>query len=154
VLTDEERAAIVVAGHSAGGYLTALHLATAWEEHGLPPDPFAGIVPISGVFALAPLIPTSMNADIGLDLPEAGRLSLYGAPWRSRARAVFVVGGEESAEFHRQSADMAAAWADLEPQVLAIPGANHFDVIEGLGQRGSELNRLVVGLLTAGKLCR
>ena len=145
VLSEAERRRIVVTGHSAGGYLAALHLATDWTEFGLPADPIAGIVPISGVFALAPLIHTSMNEALRLDLAQAGALSLYGAPWRSRARVALVVGGEESTEFHRQSTDMAAGWAELGAQVLEVPGRNHFDVIDGLAEPGSVLNRLVLG---------
>jgi arylformamidase len=144
VLSEPERSRIVVTGHSAGGYLAALHLATDWTAFGLPPDPIAGIVPISGVFALAPLIHTSINDALRLDLAQAGALSLYGSPWRSRARVALVVGGDESGEFHRQSADMAAGWAELGAEVVTVPGRNHFDVIDGLAEPGSLLNRLVL----------
>lgn len=147
VLTPAERARIVVTGHSAGGYLSALHLATAWEEHGLPADPIAGVVPISGVFSLAPLIDTSMNEAIRLDLDQAGALSLYGKPWRSRAALALVTGGEESAEFHRQSEDLASGWSELGPQLLDLPGRNHFDVIDGLGEPRSQLSRVIVGMI-------
>lgn len=147
VLSAPERARIVVTGHSAGGYLSALHLATAWEEHGLPVDPIAGVLPISGVFSLAPLIATSMNDALGLDLDSAGALSLYGKPWRSTARLCLAVGGDESPEFHRQSADLAAGWAELGPEVLAVPGRNHFDVIDGLAEAGSELHARVLRMI-------
>lgn len=144
VLTEAERGRIAVTGHSAGGYLTALLLATEWEARGLPRDPIAAALPISGVFALAPLVATSMNEAIGLDRDSAAALSLDAAPWRSRAALTLVVGGDESAEFHRQSAGLAAAWADLAPSLLALPGRNHFDVIDGLGEPGSTLNRAVM----------
>lgn len=147
VLLPDERRRIVVTGHSAGGYLSALHLATSWEEHGLPADPLAGVVPISGVFSLAPLIHTTMNAAIRLDPESAGELSLQGKPWRSRAKLALVVGGDESREFHRQSEDLASGWADLGPSLLDIAGTNHFDVIEGLAEPGSELNRTIVGMI-------
>ena len=42
VLGEAERRRVVVTGHSAGGYLSALHLATAWDGFGLSPDPLAG----------------------------------------------------------------------------------------------------------------
>lgn len=144
VLSAAERSRIVVTGHSAGGYLAALHLATDWTEFGLPSDPIAAVVPISGVFALAPLIHTSINDALHLDIAQAGALSLHGAPWRSRARVMLVVGGDESGEFHRQSADMAAGWAELGPEVVVVPGRNHFDVIDALAEPSSLLNRLVL----------
>lgn len=147
VLTEAERASIVVTGHSAGGYLSALHLATDWEELGLPRDPLAGVVPISGVFSLAPLIATTMNEAIRLDLAEAGELSLYGKPWRSRAPLALVVGGAESAEFHRQSEELASGWAELAPQVIDVPGRNHFDVLDGLTDPGAELHRTITAMI-------
>lgn len=147
VLTSAERARVVVAGHSAGGYLAALHLATAWDDYGLPEDPICGCVPISGVFSLAPLIDTSMNEAIRLDLAQAGELSLHGKPWRSRAPLTLVVGANESAEFHRQSADLAAGWAELEPTMLDVPGRNHFDVIDGLADPGSALHATIMEMV-------
>ena len=147
VLSEAERARIVVTGHSAGGYLSALHLATAWEDRGLPADPIAGIVPISGVFSLAPLIHTTMNEAIRLDGATADALSLSGKPWRSRAAVTLVVGGAESTEFHRQSDDLASSWADLRPRRIDMPGRNHFDVIDGLAEPGSELNRAVLAMI-------
>lgn len=146
-LSEAERRRVVVTGHSAGGYLSALHLATDWTEHGLPSDPLAGIVPISGVFALAPLIDTTMNEAIRLDPESAERLSLTGRPWRCRAPLTLVVGGDESGEFHRQSGEFASSWGELAPELVHIAGTNHFDVIDGLGQPGSRLNRIVTEMI-------
>ena len=147
VLTEPERSRIAVTGHSAGGYLAALHLATAWEEFGLPADPIAGAVPISGVFSLAPLLRTSINDAVRLDLADAGALSLRGKPWRSRAALTLVAGGDETAAFKRESDDMASGWGELAPRRLDIPGRNHFDVIDGLAEPGSELNDAVLRAL-------
>lgn len=147
VLTAAERARVVVTGHSAGGYLSALHLATSWEERGLPRDPIAGVVPVSGVFDLAPLIATSMNEAIRLDAAEATALSLAGRPIGTRASLALVVGGDESAEFHRQSATLASGWAELSPTVIDVPGRNHFDVIEGLVEPSSALHHAITRML-------
>jgi arylformamidase len=147
VLTPAERARVVVTGHSAGGYLSAIHLATAWDDYGLPEDPIVGCVPISGVFSLAPLIDTTMNEALRLDLAEADALSLPGTPWRARAPLTLVIGADESAEFHRQSEDLASGWSDLEPTILDIAGRNHFDILDDLVEPGSALHATILGMI-------
>lgn len=151
VLLPAERRRIAVTGHSAGGYLSALHLATDWREYGLPRDPIAGVVSVSGIFALAPLIPTSMNEALRLDPVSAAALSLDTQPWRSRGKAVFAVGADETAAFHRQSDAMAASWRDLEPEVIEVARRNHFDVIDDLARPGSRLNDAVLDVLSVGR---
>ena len=89
-------------GHSAGGHLAAMLL--AWDARVVP-----AALPISGLFDLAPLIETSINAALGLDRAEARRLSpLCRPPPGGRLHA--VVGGEEGAEYARQSREIARAW--------------------------------------------
>lgn len=147
VLNDDERRSVVVTGHSAGGYLAALHLMTDWTARGLPAQPIAGIVSISGVFELLPLLQTSMNDALRLDAAEAERLTLLGQPWVTPAKVAFAVGGSEPEAFHRQSREMAAGWADLSPRVFAVPDTNHFTVLEGLAVPGSALNAAVIGMV-------
>lgn len=147
VLTDGERRQIVVSGHSAGGYLAALHLATDWTAHGLPARPIAGVVSISGVFALAPLLHTPMNDALRLDTGEAKRLTLLGRPWLTPAKLAFTVGGLEPGEFHRQSAAMAESWADLAPTSFVVPDTHHFTVFDGLAVPGDALNAAVLGMV-------
>ena len=144
VLTDRERGRIAVTGHSAGGYLTALHLATDWTAYGLPRDPLTAAVPISGVFRLAPLIATTMNDAIRLDEAGADALTLGEEPALSRSRFTLAVGADESAEFHRQSDRLAADWSGLGPTTLDIVGRNHFDVIDDLADPSSRLCRAIL----------
>ena len=146
-LTAGERRRVVVIGHSAGGHLAALHLATDWTGFGLPSDPLAGVVAVSGVFDVAPLVHTSMNQDIRLTAESAAGLNLIREPVRARARLLCAVGAVEPEEFHRQSHDLAAAWAVLKPEVFAIPGANHFTAIDGLAEPGHALNRAVLEMM-------
>ena len=126
VLRDTVRAPLIVSGHSAGGHLAACMLAT--EDY--VPAAYA----ISGVFELAPLIPTSLNEKLGLGAAEAESLSpmLWPAP---RGKTLDAVVGEiESGEFLRQSADMVRAWGGggAETRYEEITGANHFTVIAPL----------------------
>jgi arylformamidase len=124
---------VVIAGSSAGG-----HLAAACADRA--PYPVRGIVPVSGVFDVAPLIGTSINAALGLDAASADALDLF-APERRFVPAVVAWGEVETAEFTRQSRAFAARLArDGTPcTTLEVPGRNHFDVILDLGDPSTVL---------------
>jgi arylformamidase len=133
----------LVAGHSAGGHLTAAMVATDWSRvSGVPADLVRAGVAISGVFELGPLIGTSINDLVGLDETSARAASplLWPPPPKGRA-LVAAVGGAESAEFLRQSGAIAAAWgrAGVETECLVVPSANHFTVVDALTDPNSQL---------------
>jgi arylformamidase len=136
-LSPSERARLAVAGHSAGGYLTGALFATDWAEHGLPPTPFCGGLSISGIFELEPLVNTSMNSAIKLSVDEARAWSLVEGCPHVAAPLALAVGEKESAEFHRQSAELAAAWPEICRAPRSISGRHHFDVVEELGRAGT-----------------
>ena len=132
----------LVFGHSAGGHMAACMLSEGRA---------AAAVAISGVFDLAPLIPTSINQALGLDAAEAAALSPvhWPAPDGSTPGGTIldcVVGGDESPEFLRQSRMMADLWGarGVETRYEALPGLNHFTVLDPLFDPSSALvNRLV-----------
>lgn len=131
---------VIVSGHSAGGHLAACMLAT---EANVP-----AAYAISGLFELAPLIPTSLNGALRLDDAEAESLSplLWPAPEGKVLDA--VVGGAESGEFLRQSADIVRAWGEdgVETRYDEIDGANHFTVIAPLIDPNSAMVERIVQL--------
>jgi len=141
---------IVVAGHSAGGHLAACMLATDWKT--LDPTAPADLVPaaysISGVFDLAPLTQISVNSD--LKLTEKSAHDCSPLTWQVPAGRVLdaVVGGIESNEFLRQSKTIAEAWRQgmAVTRYEAMPGKNHFDVIDALADPSSAMTARVVEL--------
>ncbi|MDP8996327.1 MAG: alpha/beta hydrolase [Pseudomonadota bacterium] len=147
VLNAAEREKIVVTGHSAGGYLAAAYLAEDWAARGLPENPIKGVVSLSGVFDVTPLIRTSLNHDLRLDEAQAKALNLISIAPRCKAKLALVVGEKESSEFHRQSSDLAKSWASLNPQVLNVAKANHFTMVDRLATKGDVLNRLAVEMV-------
>jgi arylformamidase len=144
------RRRMLVIGHSAGGHLTACAVATDWKS--LAPDAPADLVPagyaVSGVFEVEPVVHTSVNADLRLTAEEARRLSPVFWPVAPGRILDVVVGGAESPEFLRQSRAMAQAWRQGEAQTRyeAVPGKNHFTVIEPLADPDSTMVRRVVEL--------
>lgn len=143
----------VVAGHSAGGHLTAAMLATDWGAMpGAPRDLVRAGLSISGVFDLAPLIPTTMNRALRLDPAAAAAASpILWPPPPAGAALVAALGAEETPEFHRQSRAIAERWgrAGVATEVLAIAGANHFTVVDELTRPDSALFARMVALARA-----
>jgi len=140
----------VVIGHSAGGHLTAAMLATDWRQvPGVPEDLVRAGCAISGVFELAPLIPTTMNNAMRLD-PETARAAspLFWPPPPRDRTLVAAVGDGETLAFHQQSRTMVAAWAKagVTAEYLSVAGTNHFTVVDELARPDSALLGRVVSL--------
>lgn len=137
----------LLVGHSAGGHLAAAMLATDWTAVvGAPDDAVTAAVCISGIFALEPLVPTTINAALGLDRATARAVSpcLWPSPPPGRT-LLAVVGEQEGAEFHRQSRELVAAWsaAGTIARCWEAPGANHFTVVEQLTDPAAPLHSAV-----------
>lgn len=137
----------VVFGHSVGGHMAAAMLSEGRASAALA---------ISGVFDLEPLIGTSINVALGLDVMEARALSVtnWPVPDGSTPGGTTLdcwVGDEESAEFIRQSRDMAALWGarGVETRLKVAPGANHFTVLDALADAESAMVGRVVEMATA-----
>ncbi len=110
--------------------------------------PVRAAMPISGLFDLRPLVPTSINAALGLTATEAERLSpvLWQPP--ATGSLVAVVGAGESDEFRRQSREIVACWgkAGLLTRLHEVPSAHHFDVLDGLTDPDGDLVRHLLHL--------
>jgi arylformamidase len=150
-----DRDRIVVAGHSAGGHLTAMMLATDWPglNPRLPADLVKGGVSISGLFDLHPLSRAPfLTKDLNLDDARAAALSPALLKPATDAPLVTTVGGEESSEFHRQTALIRNRWAG--PSIgadIALPGRNHFSACDALAEPGGPLFEACLELLEAAQ---
>ncbi len=126
-----------VAGHSAGGHLTAMIATTDWSnlDSRLPARLLNGIAPISGVFDLEPIVHTRINDALHLDVETARGLSAPDAAPQPECKLNAFVGAEESDEFKRQSEAFAEAWQQRggdAPVVQHVAGCNHFTVLDVL----------------------
>lgn len=135
-------------GHSAGGHLTACMAAANWPRIGEAADLIAAAMPISGLFHLAPLVPTFVNKAMGMDAGEAASLSPLVWTPPSGLKVTAVVGGDESSEYHRQTRTLVSCWGALgaATKEIVVPGANHFTVIAPLAEPGSILMAELVAL--------
>ncbi|MDP9043335.1 MAG: alpha/beta hydrolase [Pseudomonadota bacterium] len=145
---------IVVAGHSAGGHLATMMLACDWQAVApdLPADLVKSALSISGIYDLEPLrLAPFLAPDLRLTKASARRLSPARMP-APRGSLATVVGADESEEFLRQSALIAAAWGS--GTVVAsecVARRHHMDVLQELAEPGSRTHGLALGLLGIGR---
>jgi acetyl esterase/lipase len=132
---------IVLAGHSAGGHLAA-RLACEGVLSDVVAERLAQVMPISPVSDLAPLIQTTMNADLKIDAMEALEESPAYLLNREDVPVHVWVGGDERPVFLDQANWLARAW---RVPLTVEAGKHHFDVIEGLEARDSALMTALFG---------
>ncbi|MDB5407582.1 MAG: esterase [Rhodospirillales bacterium] len=145
---------LFVAGHSAGGHLTAMLALTDWSVLGLAEAPMCGGCAVSGVYDLEPIRLCYLNAVLGLDAAAAARNSprrLLVASSRAAPPLVFAVGGNETAEFRRQQDEFADAWRQrgLKLTVVSQPGEDHFSIMDRFAEPTSTLFRAVADAIPA-----
>jgi acetyl esterase/lipase len=120
-------------GHSAGGQLvarmTARRFGAQWQ------DRIEKVLPISPVADLAPLMRTSMNADLKLGDAEVQSESPVHLP-KPAVPVTTWVGSEERPVFIEQAEALAAAW---QCENVIAAGKHHFSVIEDLADPQSAL---------------
>jgi arylformamidase len=139
---------IYVAGHSAGGHLVAMLLATDWEgEYGLPGDVIKGATAISGLYDLAPFPYTFLQPKLQLGYDQIFRNSPIVHIPESAPPLLVAYGDIETDEFKRQSEEHLDAWRTrgLDGEILILQGKNHYEVIDGFLDAESPLCSAILG---------
>lgn len=146
---DPER--ITVAGHSAGGQLAAMMLACDWRalDTALPAQVVPNALAISALHDLEPIMRTPfLQPSLGLTPQQVAQASPARLPAPRAGTLYSVVGGDESEEYLRQNRLIREAWGpERVPVCEALPGLNHFSVLEALLQPSHRLHQMAIDLL-------
>ncbi|MEP6746620.1 MAG: alpha/beta hydrolase [Bacteroidota bacterium] len=141
---------VYIAGHSAGGHLSAMLLVTDWGQFNIIPTVIKGVCVISGLFNLVPILLSDINGSLKMDTEMAIRNSPVHLLPASQCPLSIVAGSDETDEFLDQSNELYNCWRESIPAELTpLPGLNHFSILETMTDPQSSLHktmRKVMGL--------
>jgi arylformamidase len=136
------RKRLFVAGHSAGGHLTAMALACLWKAAapGLPQKVFQAGLSVSGLYDLTPLVNVPfLNVDLRLTEESARKLSPALMMPPTNAPLHIAVGGQEIGGFKDQHRIIAQSWRKVLGEDIPCPPHNHFSVLDAFADPASGL---------------
>jgi len=118
----------IVAGHSAGAHL-ALYATMEARKAGISLGD-TSLLLFSGVFDIHSVQPTSLGDEIRAEPQEVAGWSIHSGATLGGQKAVFVVGGEETEDFRRQTFFGAQQLCRKgEDGVFVVEGANHLTLL-------------------------
>ncbi|XP_071443010.1 kynurenine formamidase [Hetaerina americana] len=142
------------AGHSAGAHLSATLLSSAWMDSLNPAHKvlLKGLILISGVFDLEPLLPIYVNDALAMTSKDAVKFSpmhFYVSCDVVNIKVLVAVGENDSPEFQRQSKDFANLLLSkgCSCDFFLVPTVDHFDIVEKLNFDGYELTQKIIKLI-------
>ncbi|XP_065067670.1 kynurenine formamidase-like isoform X2 [Rhopilema esculentum] len=146
-------APLIVSGHSAGAHLASLLLTVNWNSLGFSRSPVQGLVLISGVYDLRPLVNTYVNDALNMNTEEALMLSpmcsVDQMEFNSSCKIMSLVGQYESPEFHRQSKEFAEALRNAGYKVKhdSMENTDHFSIVHNFTLPSYNLTKVIVDFI-------
>ncbi|MVW80891.1 alpha/beta hydrolase [Bordetella sp. 02P26C-1] len=141
---------IYIGGSSAGGHLCGMLLASGWHTPlGMPLNAVKGALLLSGLYDLAPIPHTHINAWMKLSAEDAARNSPVNYEPAAGCPIVVSYGDNETDEFKRQSRDYLQQWQarGYPGDYVRVPGLNHFDLVLECGKPDSPLARAMLEMM-------
>ncbi len=132
---------IVSGGHSAGGHLLAMVMASEWKHSaGVDKGLVKGGCAISGIFDLVPIQRCYLNNTLKMSAAEAEDNSPLRKEYDYPAPLLLISGEQESQEYERQTREMHQRWAELgyPSEIQVGKGLNHFNIVDQLVDPDSE----------------
>ena len=140
---------IVAVGSSAGAHLAAMVALHHWQPSHLDHNLLRGVVLLSGVYDLRPLVGTSIAEPLRLDTAKAIELSPSSADLNHFPPSLLAWGQAETDEFKHQSRDFAQQLrsAGNTTDAFEVAARNHFDVVFEIGDVTTRTSSGIVSLL-------
>lgn len=137
---------LYVAGHSAGGHLACMLLCGA-DKHFLK-----GVVSLSGLYDLEPIMLSNLNAVLQLDAAASARNSPAYLKQTYACPLLLAAGSDETDEFKAQAETMYEHWKNERGavQLLNVPAKNHFSILDAATEPGSLLQSAVFCMMEIG----
>jgi arylformamidase len=145
--------AISASGHSAGGHLVSYLVCRAPHEAEFSPTPVRSVLAVSGLFDLAPIALSFLQAEIHLTADEIAQWSPCDAVPRPGSLVRLAVGGVETAPFFelaRRFADRLSSFG-LAPRSSILAGEDHMTIVRALGRPGTECATLLAETIAASR---
>ena len=140
---------VVLAGCSAGAHLAAM----CAREYAIA-SRLSGVVLLSGIYDLRPLVVTETNGPLHFTPESAAAISpQLLASTHGLSRALCAVGESESSEFIRQNAEYAACLQNsgTATEIMVVPNRDHFDLPYDLLRRGTAVGDWTLAQLLKDK---
>ena len=143
---------IHVSGHSAGGHLVGMLMATDWPAFcaGAPANLIKSGCAISGLYDMEPIRLCYLNDVLAMDAAMSARNCPLKLTYPVATPMLITHGGLESQEYHRQTREMTALWERLGYPVDCVvgEGLNHFSIVDEFAQPDSGLTRQQLNLIS------
>jgi arylformamidase len=139
---------LYLSGHSAGGHLVAMMLATDWRRYGIEDGEkiVCGATAISGIYDLEPIRLSFLNKILNLSQSTVEHNSPVNLRPICKSPLLVTVGALEGDEYVRQSSALTDAWKTAEggPELILFEEDDHFSIREQLGSPDSPLVTLMM----------
>lgn len=134
---------LYVLGHSAGGHLASMLL----TQHDF--SFLKGVVSLSGLFHLEPVMLSYLNEMVRLDVSSAARNSPVFLSPLNHCPLLLITGADESHEFKSQSTEFYKSWKRTNSSIefLEIAGKNHYSILDTVTEENSLVQSAIFRLM-------
>lgn len=145
---------IYISGHSAGGHLVTQLMCALWPiyDKRLPINLIKGGLSLSGIHDMQMMMEAPfLQQDLHLTKEAVAKLSTAYMRPNLNARLIAAVGGDESAEFIRQTQLIADAWPKQLEKMMILLDKNHLSAVLELTNKKSPLVKSLLKLIKGEK---